>query len=312
MQLMWISESTGRIKKIPITTRTILVGVTCIALFFIAIGASMNFIGFRIAIEKRPELARAMGGVITLEDQKDIEDAYRQKLMTLNEKLEAIELELSEMRKTKDRFAQLATPKVVSAEAQNYGDYPIGGPYKPISRAKDKDFFKALDASIADAISFQNLVNQSHKNWIKQYAWLDGLPSSIPVLGGYKITSTYGVRLDPYLGKLSQHDGLDFSAPIGTLILSSGNGVVYKTDFNEAYGKFIEIKHQNGFRTKYAHASEVLVQENEIVKRGEPIGRVGTTGRSTGPHLHYEVIKNGGFFNAEKTIDPNEMIVGLR
>lgn len=312
MQLMWISESTGRIKKIPITMRTILVGVACTALFFVVIGAAMNFIGFRIAVEKRPELARAMGGVITQEQQKEIEDAYRQKLIALNEKLESIAIELSEMRKIKDQFAQLATPKGVSAEAQKYSELAVGGPYKPISAANDQDLFKVLDVSIADAKNFQKFIVQSNKGWIKQYTWLESLPSSIPMYGGYKITSTYGVRLDPYMGKPSQHEGLDFSAPIGTLILSSGNGVVYKTGFDGAYGNFVEIKHQNGYRTKYAHASEVLVQENQVVKRGEPIARVGNTGRSTGPHLHYEVLKEGGFFKVEKRVNPDEMIVGLR
>ena len=312
MQLMWISESTGRIRKIPITMRTILLGIVCTALFFVVIGAVMNFIGFRIAVEKRPELARAMGGVITQEQQKEIEDTYRQKLMTLNELLESTALELAEMRKTKDRLAQLATPKVVSTEAQKYAGHAVGGPYKPISAANDQDFFKALDASIADATNFHKLTIQSKKDWIKQYTWLEALPSSIPMLEGYKVTSTYGVRLDPYTGKPSQHEGLDFSAPIGTLILSSGNGVIYTTGFDKVYGNFVEIKHQHGYRTKYAHASEVLVQENQIVKRGEPIARVGNTGRSTGSHLHYEVMKDGGFFKVERRINPDEMIVGLR
>jgi len=292
--------------------RTILVGVACTALFFVVIGAAMNFIGFRIAIEKRPELARAMGGVITQEQQKEIEGAYRQKLMMLNEKLEFIALDLAEMRKTKDRFAQLATPKVAGFEAQKYTEHAVGGPYKPISDANNQDFFKALGASIADAKNFQKLISQSNKDWIKQYAWLESLPSSIPMLEGYKITSTYGVRIDPYMGKPSQHEGLDFSAPIGALIFSSGNGVIYKTGFDASYGNFIEIKHQHGYRTKYAHVSEVSVQENQIVKRGEPIARVGNTGRSTGPHLHYEVMKDDGFFKAKRRINPDEMIVGLR
>mgnify|MGYP000302382482 CR=1 FL=1 len=154
-------------------------------------------------------------------------------------------------------------------------------------------------------------MSHSKGEWAKQYAWLEALPSSTPVFGGYKITSSYGVRVDPYMGRPAQHEGLDFSAPIGTLILSSGNGVVVKAGFDREYGNFVEIKHEYGYRTKYAHASEVLVQEGQRVKRGESIARVGNTGRSTGPHLHYEVMQDGGLFKSLRKIDPNGMLVGI-
>lgn len=311
MQLMWISESTGRIRKIPITFRTILIGIVFAALFFVALGVGMNLIGLRIAIEQRPELARAMGGVITQEQQKEIEAIYRQKLLALNEQLEAITVELSEIRRQKDKFAQLATPKVLMINSQKSIDSGIGGPYKPAFNNVDKDLFKALDHSIFDSKEFQKFLSHSKKQWMKEYELLNALPSSIPITGNYKITSAYGVRTDPYLGRLSQHEGLDFSAPVGTIILASGNGIVDKISFDREYGNYIEIKHLHGYKTKYAHASEVLVEKNQKVSRGTPIAKVGNSGRSTGPHLHYEVMQDAGLFKSDRKINPSDMTLGL-
>jgi murein DD-endopeptidase MepM/ murein hydrolase activator NlpD len=270
----------------------------------------MNLIGLRIAIEQRPELARAMGGVITQEQQKEIEDIYRQKLGALNDQLEGITIELAEIRRQKDKFAQLATPRAL-INSQKSLESSMGGPYKPVSTNKDKDIFKALDHSISDSAEFKKFLSNARKEWVKEYELLNALPSSIPMASSYKITSSFGVRPDPYLGRPSQHEGLDFSAPIGTVILASGNGIVHKAGFDKEYGNFIEIKHLHGYITKYAHASELLVQENQRVSRGDPIAKVGNSGRSTGPHLHYEVIRDGGLFKSDRKLNPSEMLIGI-
>ena len=312
MQVMWISESTGRVRTLPITIKTILLGFACAALFFIVVGVIMNLVGLRVAIEQRPELARAMGGVITLEQQQEIEDTYREKLVTMREQLDLAVLELSEIRKIKDKFSQVATPKLLIKSTKGSNDEGVGGPFTPYSLALERDLYKSLDYSISDIKNFRKIINNAKKDWEKEYAWLDALPSSIPILSDYKITSTYGVRIDPFLGQLSQHEGLDFSATMGTLIRASGKGFVYKTGFDKEYGNFVELKHQHGYRTLYAHASEVLVKNGQEINRGDPIARVGNSGRSSGPHLHYEVILDRGLFGSEKKLDPSGMLIGSR
>jgi len=310
MQLMWISESTGRIRRIPITLRTILMVVVCAALFFVGLGAVLNLIGFRVAIEQRPEIARAMGGVITVQQQQEVEGLYREKLGTLNEQVQLMATELAEVKKAKDKFAELATPKSLRSHL-NVSNEGLGGPYKPIKldAHKNDNFIETLDGANHDIkVILKNVADISH-NWKKQIIWLGGLPSSIPISGDYKITSGYGKRIDPFTGGLAQHEGLDFSAQIGTLILASGDGVVYKVGFHKEYGNFVEIKHKSGYKTRYAHASELLVKDGQDIKRGDPIARVGSTGRSTGPHLHYEVMKDGGFFNSDAKLDPVGMLV---
>jgi len=116
-----------------------------------------------------------------------------------------------------------------------------------------------------------------------------GVPSLWPVHG--QITGGFGERMDPLSGEEAVHNGIDISAPKGTEVEATGDGVVLEAGRHESgYGNEIVIDHGNGIRTKYAHLSEVYVVAGEEVRQGEVIGAVGMTGKSTGPHLHYEVM----------------------
>jgi murein DD-endopeptidase MepM/ murein hydrolase activator NlpD len=103
--------------------------------------------------------------------------------------------------------------------------------------------------------------------------------------------------MDPFTKQLAQHPGIDFSAPPGAPILASGDGKVVRAEFDGAYGNFIEIEHADNFISKYAHARKLNVKAGQDVKRGQVIAEVGSTGRSTGPHLHYEISRNGTIIN---------------
>jgi murein DD-endopeptidase MepM/ murein hydrolase activator NlpD len=108
------------------------------------------------------------------------------------------------------------------------------------------------------------------------------------------VTSTFGPRKSPFGGGSDFHKGLDLSAPIGTLIYAPADGVVLSSDWSvNGYGQLLTIDHGFGLSTRYAHLSESLVAPGETVTRGQPVARVGNTGRSTGPHLHYETILGG-------------------
>lgn len=107
------------------------------------------------------------------------------------------------------------------------------------------------------------------------------------------ITSSFGNRLDPFLGRLALHAGIDFRAPTGTRILATAPGTVITAGKTGGYGNMVEIDHGNGITTRYAHLSTILVNAGDKITTGEAIARSGSTGRSTGPHLHYEVRLNG-------------------
>lgn len=118
------------------------------------------------------------------------------------------------------------------------------------------------------------------------------VPTEEPVKGG-RIGSPFGFRIDPFNGRSALHTGLDFPGDVGTPIYAAAGGVVVVQEYHHAYGNMVEVDHGKGLITRYAHASKVLVQKGDIVKRGQKIAEVGSTGRSTGPHLHFEVWVGG-------------------
>jgi len=118
------------------------------------------------------------------------------------------------------------------------------------------------------------------------------LPTQAPVEGG-TVGSGFGWRIDPFTGGSAIHEGLDFPAVSGTPIYAAAGGVVVVQQFHPQYGNMVEIEHGNDVITRYGHASRVLVKSGDVVKRGQKIAEIGTTGRSTGPHLHFEVLVRG-------------------
>lgn len=124
-----------------------------------------------------------------------------------------------------------------------------------------------------------------------QAVMLAHTPTIAPVIG--VITDGYGPRIDPVSGRPAFHSGLDLSVAIGTVIRSPGDGVVFFTDRESGYGRVVKINHGYGYSTVYAHLERSLVKVGARVTRGQPVGKVGLSGRTTGPHLHYEVWKDG-------------------
>ncbi|MFM1869856.1 MAG: hypothetical protein RLY99_600 [Pseudomonadota bacterium] len=298
MQLMWVSGPTGRVRTISITLRTVSMAAGIFAALLIAIGGVLHFVGLRIAIEARPELARALGGVLTQAEQNRIEESYKERLSLLQEKIQATSEEIIQIQKLKDRFMDLATPTAVKSQIPRSTD-GRGGPLKPVNN-KNRDalvLIDALDESLQDINEFKRGVTEINTLWSKQITWLNSLPIGNPLNGAYNLSSGYGLRIDPFTQVMAKHEGIDFSAAIGTPIIASAAGVVSRSGWDSQYGNVIEINHTEGFKTRYAHASQLLVRVGQTVNRGDVIAKVGNTGRSTAPHLHYEVIKAGAHIN---------------
>ena len=127
---------------------------------------------------------------------------------------------------------------------------------------------------------------------IQNSASLKFLPSLLPIVDGW-YSSNFGYRIDPFTGQQSYHEGIDFPAESGTPIVAAASGKVIHAEVHREYGKMVEVDHGNGLVSRYAHASTVDVREGDLVVRGQRIAAVGSTGRSTGPHLHFEVRLNG-------------------
>lgn len=127
-----------------------------------------------------------------------------------------------------------------------------------------------------------------------------------PPVAGVSMGSAFGWRIDPFTGRSALHTGLDFSADPGTPIVSAAGGVVVTQEYHPAYGNMIEIDHGNDLVSRYAHASRIFVKKGDLVKRGQKVAEVGTTGRSTGAHLHFEVLVQGVQQDPQKFLDAGQ------
>lgn len=127
------------------------------------------------------------------------------------------------------------------------------------------------------------------------------MPAGRPITKGW-LSSYFGVRTDPFTGKRARHYGLDFAGAMGSDVVAVAAGVVTYSGPRYGYGNMVEINHGNGFVTRYAHAEDLLVAVGEVIKKGQVIALMGSSGRSTGPHVHFEVLQNGKVVNPLKYI----------
>jgi len=138
-----------------------------------------------------------------------------------------------------------------------------------------------------------NRVEEMQKSLTKNWDTANSLPSGSPLQMMPQASSGLGYRVDPMTQQSAWHEGVDFPAAFGTPIQATAEGIVSRAAFDPEYGYVVDIQHKNGVMTRYAHAQELLVKEGEFVKQSQTIAKVGSTGRSSGPHLHYEVLRNG-------------------
>lgn len=173
----------------------------------------------------------------------------------------------------------------------------VGGPFVP------------LDHSVPFEAHLEAL-----ESTLNHYDSLSGLARKMPFanpIPGAKISSNFGYRKDPFNGRSAMHSGMDFKAPTGTPVRATGDGVVASAGRKGGYGKTVEIRHKNGLITRYAHLSRINVKKGHKVNVGQMIGKVGSTGRSTGPHLHYEVRQGKTARNPSKYIQVGFKLRGL-
>jgi murein DD-endopeptidase MepM/ murein hydrolase activator NlpD len=174
---------------------------------------------------------------------------------------------------------------------------PMGGPFVPVKTSSDAGTF--------DRQLYRINVTRMQMDRLNRTLAL--VPYRKPVIGEVEFTSGFGVRSDPFLGRPAMHTGLDFRAQTGDPVRATANGKVVSSGWSGGYGRMVEIDHGNGLSTRYGHLSEINVKVGDNVKIGQVIGEVGSTGRSTGPHLHYETRIDG------EAVDPQKFLrAGVR
>jgi murein DD-endopeptidase MepM/ murein hydrolase activator NlpD len=171
-------------------------------------------------------------------------------------------------------------------------DAAMGGPEKVSASANPPELLESLDRLSREIERQQERLGALENLLLDRKLSAAVTPSGWPVEEGW-ISSGYGLRADPFTGHQSQHEGVDIASNLGSPVYAVGDGVVSHSGEKAGYGLLVEITHESGLITRYAHASAVLVRVGDRVQKGQAVARVGTSGRSTGPHLHFEVVRNG-------------------
>lgn len=175
---------------------------------------------------------------------------------------------------------------------------PPGGRGGPLETLDDpalgaRELARLLDSLGADMAHESDRLDILESELRDRQIRQGGLPMDRPVLDSAFQSSAFGIRPDPFTGRLARHNGLDFSDAPGAPILAAKSGIVLRVEQHAQYGYMVDLDHGNGLVTRYGHAARILVKQGDLVKHGQKIAEVGSTGRSTGPHLHFEVLKDG-------------------
>lgn len=229
MQLMWVSGPTGRVRTISITAKKVVVAALVGAFSLIVTGFLLYLVGFKIAVETSPDLARTLGGVTTEAEQQRMEAIYRDRLVKMQEMLDSTAQDIRQLQQLKNRFMEIATPASLRERGAAKED-GRGGPLLLPSRRPTLDPLLPLDESLDNTMGeigqFNKTVSTMRSDWDKQLQWLQTLPTGVPIAGDFRMTSGFGMRVDPFTHTLARHEGLDFTAPHGAPIIATADGLV--------------------------------------------------------------------------------------
>ncbi|MCC6475796.1 peptidoglycan DD-metalloendopeptidase family protein [bacterium] len=219
--------------------------------------------------------------------------ALREQLETFDSKLKNVEQRMSSLAETDNMLRLMADLPALSSDIRKVG---VGGaeeilPQGPLLPEAQElaEVLNKLDREVElQKVSFREIYSKLEQN----EEMLEHLPTLRPCDTGY-FSSGFGYRTDPFTKKATRHEGLDISAPRGTSVMASAAGTVIYASRYYNYGQFIVVDHGGGIQTAYGHLHKMNVTKGQKVEKGQTIGQVGSTGRSTAPHLHYEVRVNG-------------------
>ena len=202
--------------------------------------------------------------------------------------LAQVESRILRMEALSQRIAEMA--ELEEGEFQFDRVPPLGGPQTRLRNNLNReekldDLVSRLDRRQQDLRILEAII-------INKQIFADSVPTGRPVKWGW-ISSRYGERIDPITGHPAWHDGIDFAGRPGSEVVAVASGIVVRVANTDSYGEIIEVGHGDGYFTRYAHHEEVLVGKGDVVRKGDVIALMGSSGRSTGPHVHFEVLKNG-------------------
>lgn len=288
MHIILVSSKLAKSRSLTLTNRHLIAGAVLMALLLFSLTLALFWITVRHAAEFKLPLLDSLVSSAQEAQRRKTEEFLRENLNAMAVKLGQMQAQLMRLDALGERLSTLAGLKPGEfrfSEAPGRGGALSSIPPKDLSMA---EFNRQLDQ-----LSRQ-MENRSDSLGILESQLFDAkvkkklMPTIPPVDAAYS-ASSYGWRIDPFNGMLAMHEGVDFPVDIGTPVFAAAGGVVIYSGPHPQYGFLVEIDHGNDFTTRYAHCSRVLVREGEVVQRGSKIAESGSTGRATGPHLHFEV-----------------------
>lgn len=257
--------------------------------------------------------ARVDGELVLPSEWKSDVDRNRQEIERLSRKaredLNAMSIRLAQLQAQAIRINALGQ-RLVSIARLDEGEFDFsqppaqGGPEAEVELTREvepPDFIRSLDQLAIELEDREQRLRVLEDYFMTRNLQETVMPAGRPLKNGW-VSSFYGMRTDPFTGRRAMHNGTDFAGKEGSDILAVAAGIVTYSGKRYGYGHMVEISHGNGYITRYAHNRENLVKAGDVVEKGQAIALLGSTGRSTGPHVHFEVLKNG------RGVDPGSYI----
>lgn len=296
MHIILVSDRMATARSITLTGRHLaMIGVGFVTLVLMC-SSLFSYLTVRHAAEIRLPFLQELVRTISLQEAGKTHELVRENLSTMAVRLGQMQGQLMQLDTLGERLAALAGVKAPDGRKSVTATNPprpnpagSGGPLVRPDNLSETEMQRALD-DLARQIEMRSqtleaLESRIFDERIRKHL----LPTARPVDGGDIRASSFGWRLDPFTGQTAMHEGIDFIAEPGTPILAAAAGIVKTVERHPQYGNMVEVDHGNDLITRYAHASATFVRPGELVRRGQKIAAVGSTGRSTGPHLHFEV-----------------------
>ncbi|MCX8087304.1 MAG: peptidoglycan DD-metalloendopeptidase family protein [Rhodocyclaceae bacterium] len=297
MHIILVSNRMATARSITLTGGHLaLIGAGFILLVLI-LSSFFSYLTVRHAAKLRLPFLTELVRSISLAEAQKTHELVRENLSTMAVRLGQMQGQLMQLDTLGERLAALAGVKAPEAKKSVIPGKPApagsGGPLVRPDNLSPTELQRALD-ELAQQIELRSqTLTQLEDRIFEERIRKHLLPTATPVAGVEARASSFGWRLDPFTGQAALHEGIDFIAEPGTPILAAAAGIVKTVEWHPQYGNLVEIDHGNELITRYAHASATFVKPGELVRRGQKIAAVGNTGRSTGPHLHFEVRING-------------------
>ena len=294
MQIILVSSRLSKARAVEVTWWHALAALAAGAFAVVALSSFISYLGVRHAADIKLPLLQSLLRGATDEQARLQNDFLRDNLNAMAVRLGQMQAQLVRLDALGERLSGFAGFK---PQDFRFGEPPgRGGAQASLLAPRDLslgEFGQLLDAVSRDMETRTDHLGILESHLQDQRVRQRLMPTTLPVATGSWNASGFGWRLDPITGQSAVHEGIDFIAPPGSAVVAAASGIVAAAEYHPAYGYMVDLDHGQDLVTRYAHASKLLVKPGELVKRGQKIAEVGSTGRSTGPHLHFEVRMGG-------------------